>query len=325
MPLFPLFAQLEGRDVLVVGGGEVASRKIEALLQAGARVRVHAHAVGEAVLAWVGAGRVSRLHGEFDPRWLDEAWLVVAATDDRPFNARLAGEAERRRLFVNVVDDAQLSTFHIPAIVDRTPLQVAISSGGAAPMLARRLREQLEAQLDHSTGELAGLFARHRDAIRDRFPQLAQRRRWFEQVMDGAVPALLQSGNPDAADAAFRDMLQRGPDAPVAGSVILVGTGSGDPGLLTLKALRALNQADVLLHEDVSPGVLAMARRDAPRLPMLLDHHALVGLLDRRVRSGQRVVCLKPGDAFRTPPDDGLHRALAEHGVACEVIAGIAY
>lgn len=324
MPLFPLFAQLEGRDVLVVGGGEVASRKIEALLQAGARVQVHAHAVDDAVRAWIDEGRVSRLHGEFDPRWLDEAWLVVAATDDRPFNARLATEAHSRRLFANVVDDAELSTFHIPAIVDRTPLQVAISSGGAAPMLARRLREQLEAQLDHSVGELAALFARHRDAIRDRLPQLAQRRRWFEQVMDGPVPALLQSGNRDAADATLQDLLQRGSDTPVAGSVTLVGAGNGDPGLLTLKALRALNQADLLLHEGVGPGVLAMARRDAPRLPLPLDPHALIELLDRHVRSGQRVVCLKAGDAFRTPPDDGLHRALAERGVACEVIAGVA-
>ncbi|HEY1139979.1 MAG TPA: NAD(P)-dependent oxidoreductase [Lysobacter sp.] len=323
MLLFPLFAQLAGRDVLVVGGGEVASRKIEALLHAGARVQMHAHAVGDTLLAWIDDGRISRLHGEFDPRWLDEAWLVVAATDDRPFNARLATQAHARRMFVNVVDDAELSTFHFPAIVDRAPLQVAISSGGAAPMLARRLREQLEAQLDHSVGDLAGLFARHRDAIRDRLPQLAQRRRWFEEIMDGPVPTLLQSGDRDAADAFLQDSLRPGPGTPIAGSVMLVGAGNGDPGLLTLKALRALNQADLLLHEGVGPDVLAMARRDAPRLPLPLDPHALIEMLDRHVRSGQRVVCLKPDDAFRTPLDDRLHRALTERGMAFEVIAGV--
>ncbi|HZX76889.1 NAD(P)-dependent oxidoreductase [Lysobacter sp.] len=323
MPLFPLFAQLEGRPVLVVGGGEVASRKIEALLQAGARVQVHAHAVSQSVRDWIEDGRIDRRDGEFDPAWLDEAWLVVAATDDRAFNARLASEAERRRLFVNVVDDAELSTFHIPAIVDRAPLQVAISSGGAAPMLARRLREQLEIQLDHSLGELAALFARHRDAIRERLPDLAQRRRWFEQVMDGSVPSLLQAGERAAADDALRAMLQR-PDMPAAGSVMLVGTGNGDPGLLTLKALRAMNQADLLLHADVGAAVLAMARRDAPRLPMPPDRSALVALLHDRTRAGLRVVCLRAGDAFRDASTDELLRDLAQRGVQCEVIAGIA-
>lgn len=324
MPLFPLFAQLEGRCVLVVGGGEVASRKIEALLQAGARVQVHAHAVSQAVRGWIEDGRIDRHEGEFDPAWLDEAWLVVAATDDRAFNARLASEAERRRLFVNVVDDAELSTFHIPAIVDRAPLQVAISSGGAAPMLARRLREQLEIQLDHSLGDLAALFARHRDAIRERLPDLTQRRRWFEQVMDGTVPTLLQAGERIAADDAVRAMLQH-PDTPAAGSVMLVGTGNGDPGLLTLKALRAMNQADLLLHAaDVDAAVLAMARRDAPRRPLPPERNALTELLHERTRAGLRVVCLRAGDAFRDASTDELLRDLARRGVHCEVIAGVA-
>jgi len=322
MPLFPLFVQLEGRVVLVVGGGDVAARKIEALLQAGARVQVHTHSATATVLAWIDEGRIVRLDGTFDPCWLDDAWLVVAATDDRGFNTRLAEEARHRRVFANVVDDAELSTFHVPAIVDRSPLQVAISSGGAAPMLARRLRERLEVQLDASLGELAALFARHRDKIRDRLPHLSQRRRWFEQVMDGPVSTLLQAGERAAAGDLFQDMLQRGPDAPRAGSVMLVGTGNGDPGLLTLKALRAMNQADLLLHDGVGADVLAMARRDAPRQSLPRDP-SLVDLLDRHVRSGARVVCLKPGDAFRTSPDDSLPRALAERGVACEVIAGI--
>jgi siroheme synthase-like protein len=324
MPLFPLFADLSGREVLVVGGGEVATRKVEALLQAGAQVQVHANALADTLSQWLAQGRLSRREGDFDPAWLDEVWLIVAATDDRAFNARLAAEAGRRRRLANIVDDAELSTFQVPAIVDRAPLLVAISSGGAAPMLARRLREQLEAQLDHSLGDFAGLFSRHRAEIRRQLPELARRRRWFEQILDGPVSVLLQSGQKEAAEQAFQTALQSSHNVPVAGSVTLVGAGSGDPGLLTLKALRALNQADLLVCDpDVAHAVLALARRDAERVPMPADVAQTLALLVRHANSGQRVVVLKPGDAFRVSPDDYLSRELGAQGIACEVIAGV--
>lgn len=324
MPLFPLFADLSGREVLVVGGGEVAQRKIEALLHAGAQVQVHADALNDAVAQWWVQGQLLRREGDFDPAWLDQVWLLVAATDDRPFNAWLAAEAGRRRRLANVVDDAELSTFQIPAIVDRDPLLVAISSGGAAPMLARRLREQLETQLDHSLGDFAALFARHRAAIRAQLPQLAQRRRWFEAVIDGPVPVLLRAGQGDAAEQAFQAALRDSQGTAAAGSVILVGTGSGDPGQLTLNALRALNQADLLVVDDaVAPAVLALARRDASRLPMPEDDDARLALLVRHAGNGQRVVCLKPGNAFRLSPDMQLADELARRRIACEVIAGV--
>jgi precorrin-2 dehydrogenase/sirohydrochlorin ferrochelatase len=324
MPLFPLFADLSGREVLVVGGGEVATRKVEALLQAGSQVQVHAHALDDTLSQWLAQGRLRRREGDFDPAWLDEVWLVVAATDDRAFNGRLAAEAGRRRRLANIVDDAELSTFQVPAIVDRAPLLVAISSGGAAPMLARRLREQLEAQLDHSLGDFAGLFARHRAEIRRQLPELARRRRWFEQILDGPVPVLLQSGQREAAEQAFQAALQDTLGTSAIGSVILVGTGNGDPGLLTLKALRALNQADLLVCDtDVAPAVLALARRDADRVPMPTDAAQTLALLIRHADNGRRVVALKPGDAFRMPPDDQLSRELGAQGIACEVIAGV--
>jgi precorrin-2 dehydrogenase/sirohydrochlorin ferrochelatase len=324
MPLFPLFANLLDREVLVVGGGEVAARKIEALLHAGARVHVHAHALNGTLSQRLAQGQLCRREGDFDPQWLDQVWLVVAATDDPAFNARLAAEAGRRRRLANIVDDAELSTFQIPAIVDRAPLVVAISSGGAAPMLARRLREQLETLFDHSLGDFANLFARHRGAIRRRLPQLAQRRRWFEQVMDGAVPALLRAGQREAAEHAFQAALQGSLDVAASGSVVLVGAGNGDPGQLTLKALRALNQADLLVCDaTLGPAVLALARRDANRLPMPDDDEARLALLVHHASTGQRVVCVKPGNAFLHAPDQRLAHALAERGVACEVVAGI--
>ena len=323
-PLFPLFADLDGREVLVVGGGEVAARKIEALLHAGAQVQVHAHALNDMLSQWLAQCRVQRLEGAFDPHWLDQVWLVVAATDDRAFNAALAQEAGARRLLVNVVDDAELSTFQIPAIVDRAPLLLAISSGGAAPMLARRLREQLETQLDHSLGEFAGLFARHRASIRHRLPQLALRRRWFEQVMNGPVPVLLQAGQRESAEQAFLAALDSSADVAAAGSVLLVDAGNGDPGLVTLKALRALNRADVLVCDvQAHPAVVALARRDASQLPMPVDDEALLALLLEHARSGQCVVCLRSGNTFQAQADNGLAQRLGQQAIACDVIPGV--
>ena len=323
-PLFPLFADLAGREVLVVGGGEVAARKIEALLQAGAQVRVHAHALNATLAQWLAQGRMQRLEGVFDPTWLDHVWLLVAATDDHAFNAQLAREAGLRRLLANVVDDAELSTFQIPAIVDRAPLLLAISSGGAAPMLARRLREQLETLLDHSLGEFAGLFARHRAAIRRRLPQLALRRRWFEQVMDGPVPLLLQAGQQESAEQAFLAALESSGEVAAAGSVLLVDAGAGDPGLLTLKALRALNRADLLICDAQShPAVVALARRDASRLSLPNDDDALLALLLEHAQSGQCVVCLQYGNAFQTTLGDRFTQRLSQQGIVCEVIPGV--
>lgn len=323
-PLFPLFADLAGREVLVIGGGEVAARKIEALLQAGAQVRVHAHVLNATLAQWLAEGRVQRLEGAFDPGWLDHVWLLVAATDDRAFNAELAREAGSRRLLANVVDDAELSTFQIPAIVDRAPLLLAISSGGAAPMLARRLREQLEAQLDHSLGEFAGLFARHRAAIRSRLPQLALRRRWFEQVMEGPVPVLLQAGQRESAEKAFLAALESSGEVTAAGSVLLVDAGAGDPGQVTLKGLRALNRADFLVCDAQShPAIVALARRDASRLSLPNDDDALLALLLEHAQSGQCVVCLKSGNAFQTATGHYLAQRLGQLGIACEVIPGV--
>ncbi|MGJ4730094.1 NAD(P)-dependent oxidoreductase, partial [Luteimonas sp. SDU101] len=265
MPLYPMFVDLAGREVLVVGGGDVALRKIEALLHAGARVRVHAHELHPQLVALQAQGRIERLDGGFDDAWLASARLLVVATDDASLNARLAAQADARGLLVNVVDDAGLSSFQVPAVIDRAPLQLAISSGGAAPMLARRLRERLEAGLDPALGPLATLFARHRAAIRERLPDLARRRRWFDAVIDGAVPALLRAGHDAEAEATFLALLESGHPAG-GGRLSLVGAGPGDPGQLSLAALRAMNLADVLVVDPgVTDAVLALARKDAAR------------------------------------------------------------
>ncbi|MFT4248825.1 MAG: NAD(P)-dependent oxidoreductase [Pseudomonas sp.] len=320
MPLFPLFADLHGRPVLVIGGGSVATRKVQALLRAGARISLHARELSDELQVLLRQGRLQRIEGEFDPDWIDPAWLVVAATDDTALNRRVAAAAGERRRWVNVVDDTELSSYHVPAIVDRAPLTIAISSAGAAPMLARRLRERLETELDHSLGDLAELFARQRARIRERLPDTALRRRWFEQVLDGEVPVLLRTGNLDAAERAFEAALASTGELPMRGSVALVGCGGDDPGLLTLKALRQLNLADLILVGDgVAPAILELARRDAELQPLPVDD-TLPERLSEIVAAGHKAVCLRPGAGF---VDGALESVLRARGIACETIPGV--
>lgn len=324
MPLFPLFANLQGRAVLVIGGGEVATRKVLALLKAGAHIRLYAHALSPELAELMQAGRFEQLGGTFDPAWIDTVWLVVAATDDTELNQRVAAAAGARQRLVNVVDDAELSTYQVPAIVDRDPLVIAISSAGAAPMLARRLRERLERELDASVGRFAALFARHRERIRSQFPDMNRRRRWFDRVINGQVPLLLQAGDDAAAEVAFNTALDDAGAVPARGSVQLVGTGPGDPGLLTLKALRAMNLADVLLvAADIPNAVLELARRDATRRALPANAQAQQALLLELANDGLHVVALRSGMGYDDAAAAPIEAALKAGGLACERVPGL--
>lgn len=335
-PLFPLFVDLRGRRVVVVGGGVVARRKVTALLEAGARIRVVAPRLLDELQAEADAGRLDHVADVFAATHLDDAWLVVAATDDAAVNEAVADAARARRLWANVVDDVERSTVQVPARVERGPLQVAISSGGAAPMLARHLRERLETELDESWADLARLLARYRRLIRARFPDIGARRDFFERVIQGEVPALLRAGRPDDARAALRALLGEAP-ARRRGRVVLVGAGPGDAGLLTLRALRVLSQADVVLHDRlVSRDVLDRVRRDAELIdvgkqaggPGSLQAHAstqerIHALMLEHARAGRTVVRLKGGDPFVFGRGGEELEVLAAHGIPFEVVPGI--
>ncbi|MFJ1300993.1 siroheme synthase CysG [Pseudomonadota bacterium AL_CKDN230030165-1A_HGKHYDSX7] len=331
MKLFPIFTDLAQRRVLVVGGGEVAARKAAALLEAQADVVVGAPALDPDLTRLAAEGRITHLSGTYQSAWLDAAWLVVAATDDRAVNQQVHDDAVARRLFCNVVDDAALSTFQVPSIVDRSPLIVAISSSGVAPVLARRLRERLESLFDHTLGPLAALAERYRARIRSQRPDLGQRRRFYDWLLDGPVAQSLRQQQPEQAEQLLCDALEQ-PQEARQGSVVLVGAGPGDPGLLTLKALRALNEADVILHDRlVSDAVLSLSRRDAERITVGKqlgeDHQATQSRIHRlmveHARAGRRVVRLKGGDAFIFGRGGEELEYLQEHGVPFEVVPGI--
>lgn len=330
MKLYPLFADLANRPVLVVGGGAVAERKVTALLGVQARISVHALDVTPQLQAWADAGRLTLRNEPFDEVWLDAVWLVIAATSDGALNKRVAVLAQSRRIFVNVVDESALCSFHVPAVIERAPLTIAISSGGDAPMLARLLRERLETLLDHSLGALASLAARLRKRIRLRHPDLSARRSFYEHLFTGPVARLLRQGQPERALEAAEQLLAAAP-VRKTGSVVLVGAGPGDPGLLTLRALRALNEADVILHDRlVSAEVLDLARRDADRIEVAKQaghHHTtqdgIHALLLEHVRAGKRVVRLKGGDPFVFGRGGEELEFLREHDIPYEVVPGI--
>lgn len=321
-PYFPVFLRLTGQRVLLVGGGEVALRKARLLLRAGAAIEVVARDIHPELLA----SGVRHLAGEFDPAQLRGARLVIAATDNVELNVRVAEAARVHGVPVNVVDDPVHSDWITPAIVDRSPVLLAISSSGSAPVLARRLREQIEALWPAGLGRLASFLAGARDRLRT-LPT-ALRRRAIESFLDGSGPEKVLAG---ATAEATVELERKIAGLPVDGEVYLVGGGPGDPDLLTLKALRLMQQADVVLYDRlVSPAVLDRVRRDAERIFVgkgpkrhEMPQEDINALLVRLAQKGQRVLRLKGGDPFIFGRGGEEIDTLAANGISFQVVPGI--
>ena len=331
MRYFPLFLDLRGRPVLVVGGGAVAERKVRLLIASGALVTIVAPDLCSGLAQRAARGEVAHRAGEFAESDLDSQRWVIAATDQATVNREVAGAAEARGLFVNVVDDAELSSAIMPAIVDRSPLMIAITSGGAAPMLARRVRAQLEALFDQSWGRVAQLLGAWRSRIRARFDDTRQRRAFYDELLDGPIVDLVRRAREADAEQALNRRLAEPAGSPPAGSVILVGAGPGDAGLLTLRALRALQAADVVLHDRlVSAEVLAMVRRDAELLDVgkvsggaSVSQDLINRMLVTHARAGRKVVRLKGGDPFIFGRGGEELEHLRAAGIAYECVPGV--
>jgi uroporphyrin-III C-methyltransferase / precorrin-2 dehydrogenase / sirohydrochlorin ferrochelatase len=328
MDYFPIFLRLAGEPVLVVGGGEVAARKIDLLLRTSAKVRVVAPELVSGLAQKAAAGEIVHIAGEFSPEHLDGVRLAIAATDKHSINAWVARQAERRNIPVNVVDDRELSRFIVPAIVDRSPVVVAVGSSGDAPVLTRRLRERLESFLPQRLGALAKLAGKLRPTIKERIASPARRRKFWENFFDGTVAADVLAGRTvEVSDiASTLQTADRG-----LGEVVLVGAGPGDPGLLTLRALRALQNADVILYDRlVSAEVLDLARRDAERINVgktaggaQVSQDEINALLVQLAQQGKRVCRLKGGDPFIFGRGGEELEALAAAGVRFEVVPGV--
>ncbi|MBX8496219.1 siroheme synthase CysG [Pseudomonas cichorii] len=330
MEFLPLFHNLRGSWVLVVGGGEIALRKSRLLAEAGALLRVVAPDIEEQLRELVersGGELILRGYSEGD---LDGCVLVIAATDDEPLNAQVSQDSRQRCVPVNVVDAPALCTVIFPAIVDRSPLVIAVSSGGDAPVLARLIRAKLETWIPSTYGQLAGLAARFRTQVKGLFPDVQRRRAFWEDVFQGPIADRQLAGQGSEAERLL--IAKIAGDAPKAqGEVYLVGAGPGDPDLLTFRALRLMQQADVVLYDRlVAPAILDLCRRDAERvyvgkrraehaLPQDQINQQLVTL----AKEGKRVVRLKGGDPFIFGRGGEEIEELASHGIPFQVVPGI--
>ena len=330
MEYLPLFHNLRGSQVLVVGGGEIALRKSRLIAEAGAVLRVVAPEVEPQLRELVersGGQLILRGYSIVD---LYECVLVIAATDDEPLNAQVSRDARRRCVPVNVVDAPALCSVIFPAIVDRSPLVIAVSSGGDAPVLARLIRAKLETWIPSTYGQLAGLAARFRAQVKQLYPDVTQRRAFWEEVFQGPIADRQLAGQGGEAERLLVEKIAGAPPhAP--GEVYLVGAGPGDPDLLTFRALRLMQQADVVLYDRlVAPAILDLCRRDAERvyvgkrrsehaLPQDQINQQLVDL----AKQGKRVLRLKGGDPFIFGRGGEEIEELAAHGIPFQVVPGI--
>lgn len=336
MDYLPVFLQLHERPVLVVGGGRVAARKVELIRRTGARITVVSPALTEELRALAAAGEILHVAAPFSPEHVAGMDAVVAATSSDEVNALVSRTARAQRIAVNVVDDPDNSTFIFPAIVDRSPILIAISSGGAAPVLARRVREQMEALLPARLGALARFMGERRMAVK-RALRTAARRSFWERIVGGVVGVKLLAGDEAEAKKLFERELRTtsltrsaATGAKALGECYLIGAGPGDPDLLTLRALQLLQQADVILYDRLVPvAVLERARRDAERVFVGKEagnHTAqehINGLLVHYARLGLRVARLKGGDPFVFGRGGEEVEVLAANGIPYIVVPGI--
>ena len=332
MNYFPVFFDLKGQNVLVVGGGDVALRKISLLERSGAVITLVAPEIVPELRQRGAAGHLKVKAREFVPSDLDGARLVIVATSRRAINRWIAKLSDARAIPVNVVDDREASRFIIPAIVDRDPVLVAVSTGGTSPVLARRLRERLEASIPKRMGDLALWLRGLRRTSMARLRDTKERRRFFETIVDGPAARRFIDGDSQGALRIAQRLLSRTATAPRAsGEVTLVGAGPGDPELLTLKALRALQDADVIFHDRlVSEAILDFARRDATRIcvgksagGIGTTQSEINHLLIRHATEGKRVVRLKGGDPFIFGRGGEELEALALAQIDFSVVPGV--
>lgn len=330
MDYLPIFCQLRDKRCLLVGGGDVAERKARLLLDAGAALTVNALTFSPTFLEWGRQGKVTLLMRPFSPTLLDDVWLAIAATDDEAVNTQVYDSATRRRLFCNVVDTPTQASFIMPSIIDRAPLTIAVSSGGKAPVLARLMREKLESLLPLHLGKLAQLAGSLRLRVKARYASGGERRRFWEKlfVHDRLAQAL---ANDDVA--LTHTLTEQLFNAPLEdrGEVVLVGAGPGDAGLMTLKGLQQLQQADVVVYDRlVSDAVLNLARRDAERIFVgkqsgyhTLPQDQINQLLRDKAAEGLRVVRLKGGDPLIFGRGGEELEHLQQAGIPFSVVPGI--
>lgn len=332
MDYLPIFMNLKQASCLVVGGGGIAARKVSLLIKADADVTVVSPELCDELAGWHKDGKVTHEARDFQDSDVENRRIIIAATDDSDVNIRVSELAKALNTPVNVVDHPALCSFIMPSMIDRSPVQIAISTGGASPVLARMIRTELEGRIPAEYGKLGGLVENYRTAVKETFSDVEQRRDFWEHVLNGPVAEHVFAGKMDKAQAALETAIEDGKSQPkFEGEVYLVGAGPGDPDLLTFRALRLMQQADVVVYDRlVSPAIMELVRRDSELIYVgkERDNHAVPQeginqLLVKHAKEGKRVLRLKGGDPFIFGRGGEEIDTLADEGVSFQVVPGI--
>ncbi|MDC0981192.1 siroheme synthase CysG [Candidatus Pseudothioglobus singularis] len=331
MDHLPIFINIRKKPCLVIGGGDIALRKIHLLLKAQAKVECLSLLFSRDIKKLSKNGQITLINKSFEDTDIKDYSIIIAATDNSSVNSSISSIAQVKKIPVNVVDSPELSSFIMPSIVDRSPLIIAVSSSGKAPVLSRIIRAKLETVIPSAYGILADIAGEYRQKVKDHFSTIKDRRAFWEAVFSGVIAEKVFSGRISEA----KEDIQRQLDDSVEmdlGEVYLVGAGPGDPDLLTFKALRLIQQADVVLYDRlVSKGVMELVRRDSELIYVGKKGGSekstkQVDINDQLVelaKSGKRVCRLKGGDPFIFGRGGEEIESLSEHGIAFQVVPGI--
>lgn len=331
MQYFPIFLDTTDLTCLVVGAGEVAARKVELLLKTSAHITVVAPWVCDTVQRFAKEEKIHLIVRPYIETDMTDKQIVFVATDDSELNKQIHDQARIQKILVNVVDNTPLCQFITPSIVDRSPIIIAMSSGGVAPVLLRYLRQKLESVIPQKVS-LLGLFSeKFRASVKKRFKSVTERRYFWEDVLDGDIAENVLQGNEQVAEQKFLEKLNAPDASKTVGEVYLVGAGPGDPDLLTFRALRLMQKADVVVYDRlVSPEILELVRRDAEKIYVgkakskhTIPQDQINELLAKEALAGNRVVRLKGGDPFIFGRGGEELETLIEHGISFQVVPGI--
>ncbi len=332
MNYLPIFFQIKQRPCLVVGGGPIAARKVALLRKAEGEVTIVSPELCDELKGLLAEGKIQHKAKIFSAEDMDDCVIVIAATDQRDVNEQVSALANEKKLPVNVVDNPDLCSFIMPSMIDRSPVQIAISTGGTSPVLARMIRTKLEGMIPAAYGRLGALAESFRDKVKASFPNVESRRVFWENVLEGRIAELVFSGHEDEARALLDKTIdEKAAEPELPGEVFLVGAGPGDPDLLTFRALRLMQQADVVVYDRlVSPAIMEMVRRDAEivyvgkeRDKHTMQQENINQLLVRLAKEGKRVLRLKGGDPFIFGRGGEEIELLAQEGVAFQIVPGI--
>ena len=331
MQALPIFFNINNRHCVVIGGGDVAMRKVSMLLKASAAITLYSPDICHELQDLVNAKKIIYKAQKFEENQLQGACMVIAATDDESVNSAVSIAAKAQNIPVNVVDAPDLCTFTMGSIIDRSPVVIAISSEGNAPVLARYIRAKIETMLPASYGRIADIAGEFREKVKEKFGTTQARRIFWEGVLQGSFVERVLSGQEQAAREQLSDLIDGADATKNQGEVFLVGGGPGDPDLLTFKALRLMQQCDVCVYDKlVSPEVMELVRRDAELIFVgkSRDQHTMPQeeineLLAKLALSGKRVLRLKGGDPFIFGRGGEEIETLMQHGVPFQVVPGI--